>query len=232
MPAHPLFIQGRSDIFQSLKPRNQKRLEDICFPKSIHKKEILFHEGDEGQALYFCAMGSIQLHKTAPSGQEVVIKVIRPGELFAEAVLFEKQRYPVSAIALENGMVYRIPKTEFQRLLDDREFRDDFIANLMLKLRYLADQVHVLTAVDVEGRLVRFLKDRFGTRGNILTALTKKDVAAAIGTTPETLSRLLQKLHESGRLSWKGRRIRIGEELRGSTTSNSAPPAKVDSAGQ
>jgi len=207
-------IFDRSDFFQSLTPKNKNRLSAICLPRSVRRKEVLFQEGDKGNAIYLCVKGSVQLHKTAPSGQEVVIKVVRTGELFAEAILFEKDRYPVTAVALESGSIYQIPKTRFNRLLDDSEFRDDFIDNLMHKLRYLADQVQFLTAHDVEDRLFRFLKDRFGNGGNIHTALTKKDVAAAIGTTPETLSRLLQKLNEAGRLSWKGRWIRIGEETR------------------
>jgi CRP-like cAMP-binding protein len=214
MTVNPRFVPGRSDFFNSLTPSNQKRLGEICVPKSVRKKEVLFREGDKGRALYFCAKGSIRLHQTASSGQEAVIKVIRPGELFAEAVLFEKERYPVTAVALETGLIYVIPRTEFTRLLDDPEFRDDFISNLMRKLRYLADQVRVLTTLDVEDRLFRFMKERFGDGGNIVTAMSKKDVAAAIGTTPETLSRLLQKLNEAGRLSWKGRRIQIGGETR------------------
>jgi CRP-like cAMP-binding protein len=200
---------GRSDFFQSLTPKNKKRLSEICLPGPMVKKDVLFREGDRGNAIYLCVKGSVQLHKTAPSGQEVVIKVVRAGELFAETILFEIDRYPVTAVALERGLVYRIPKSRFIRLLEEPEFRDDFIANLIQKLRYMADQVQFLTAHDAEDRLFHFLDDRFGKSGNITTALTKKDVAAAIGTTPETLSRLLQKLGEAGRLSWKGRRIRI-----------------------
>jgi CRP-like cAMP-binding protein len=202
-------IFDRSDFFKSLTLKNKNRLSSICLPRPVRRKDVLFREGDRGTAVFLCVKGSVQLHKTAPSGQEVVIKVVRSGELFAEAILFEKDRYPVTAVALENGLILKIPVTRFNRLLEDPEFRDDFIANLMHKLRYLADQVQFLTAHDVEDRLFRFLRDRFGNSDNISTGLTKKDVAAAIGTTPETLSRLLQRLGESGRLSWKGRRIRI-----------------------
>jgi CRP-like cAMP-binding protein len=202
-------VLERSDFFQSLTQKNKKRLFSICLAGPMAKKDVLFREGDKGSAIYLCVRGSVRLHKTAPSGQEVVIKVVRAGELFAETILFEMDRYPVTAMALERGMVYRILKSRFIRLLEDPEFRDDFIANLIHKLRYLADQVQFLTAHDAEDRLFHFLEDRYGKDGNILTALTKKDVAAAIGTTPETLSRLLQKLGETGRLTWKGRRIRI-----------------------
>ena len=202
-------ILDRSDFFRALTPKNKKRLSEVCITRPVARRDVLFREGETGSAVFLCVRGSVQLHKTAPSGQEVVIKVVRPGELFAEAVLFEMGPYPVTATALEDGLLLQIPKLRFNRLLEDPDFRNDFIANLMNKLRYLADQVQFLTAHDVEDRLFRFLRDRFGNRDPIVTGLTKKDVAAAIGTTPETLSRLLQKLGESGRLSWKGRRIRI-----------------------
>jgi len=206
-PAPRIF--DRSDFFQTLTLKNKKRLSEICVPGPLVRKQVLFREGDRGSAIYLCVKGSVRLHKTAPSGQEVVIKVIRAGELFAEAILFKKDRYPVTAVALEDGRIYRIPKSRFNRLLEDPEFRDDFIANLIHKLHYLADQVQFLTAHDVEDRFFRFLKDRFANREDIITPLTKKDVAAAIGTTPETLSRLLLKLGDAGRLTWQGRSIRV-----------------------
>jgi CRP/FNR family transcriptional regulator len=209
MAQNPAFPITRSDFFQALSPENKVRLEDICVPKTLKRRDVLFREGDKGYAVFFCARGSIRLYKTAPSGQEVVIKVAKPGELFAEAILFERDRYPVTASALENSLVYLLPKPQFDCLLEDPDFRNDFIANLMGKLRYLAEQVQSLTSDDAETRLFRFLKERFGQTDEIRTHLSKKDVAAAIGTTPETLSRLLQKLKETGILKWKEGTIRI-----------------------
>ena len=150
-----------------------------------------------------------ELFKTSPEGQEVVIKVIKPGELFAEAILFEKDRYPVSAITLETSLVYMLPKAQFHCLLENSDFRSDFLANLMGKLRYLADQVQALTSSDVETRLFHFLKEQYGDRKMIKINLSKKDVAAAIGTTPETLSRLLLKLKKEKKLIWEGKMIKI-----------------------
>ena len=213
MTHKPTVCFSHSEFFQTLSPKNRKRLSDICIPKSLEKKEILFSEGDRGFALYLCVRGSIQLHKTASSGHDVVIKVVKPGELFAEAILFEEDRYPVSAMALENGLVYLLPKHQFDCLLQDMDFRNDFIANLMRKLRYLAGQVHSLTSDDVERRFFRFIRERFGKTDEIQTHLSKKDVAAAIGTTPETLSRVLQKLKATGILEWTGKDIRIRASL-------------------
>jgi CRP-like cAMP-binding protein len=43
----------------------------------------------------------------------------------------------------------------------------------------------------------------------IQTKLSKKDFAAAIGTTPETLSRLILRLKKEGRIEWEGKTIRV-----------------------
>jgi CRP/FNR family transcriptional regulator, dissimilatory nitrate respiration regulator len=204
---HTLLLE--SEFFRSLSAENRRRVADISVPKTLERRGILFREGERGAALWLCGHGSIQLHKTTDAGQETVIKIIKPGELFAEVVLFELERYPVTALAIEPSLVFELPKIKFNGLLHDDGFRTDFLANLMSKLRYLADQVQALSARDAEFRLFRFLRDRFGESNVIRTSLSKKDVAAAIGATPETLSRLLQRLKDSGRLTWQGGWIRI-----------------------
>ncbi len=205
--AHP-FIQQAS-LFQSLSKENQERLAEICLPKDLKKKEILFLEGQKGSAIYLCIQGAIQLHKTSPEGQEVVIKVIQPGELFAEVVLFEEEHYPVTAVALQNSKVFLIPKLQFDCLLTDANFRRDFLANIMAKMRYLTGQVQSLSTEDVETRFYQFLKSHYGDKKEIIISISKKDIAAAIGTTPETLSRLINKLKNDGKISWEGNHIVI-----------------------
>ena len=61
----------------------------------------------------------------------------------------------------------------------------------------------------MEQRFFSFLGSQYGEKALIKTPLSKKDVAAAIGTTPESLSRLIQRLSDDGIIAWKGREIRI-----------------------
>jgi len=208
MSADPTYFLSGTEFFGTLTTDSRRKLADICLPKSLKKKEILFLEGDRGVALYLCARGTIQLYKQTSGGQETVIKIIRPGELFAEIILFEKERYPVSAMALEDSLVYILPRAQFECLLENSGFRKDFLGNLMGKLRYLAEQVQYLTAHDAEARFFRFLKQLGIEDGKALKiTLSKKDMAAAIGATPETFSRLIQRLTKEKKIIWKGREI-------------------------
>ncbi|MBN2200353.1 Crp/Fnr family transcriptional regulator [bacterium] len=199
----------RSEFFGSLSPEHRRRLADICRFRELDRHETVFNEGDRGTCLFMCLTGSIRVYKSSASGQEAVLKVIGPGEIFAETILFEIDHYPATAVAIEKSRVAVFQKPRFLELLDDAGFRADFISCLMGKLRHLADQVRLFTVSDAETRLFRFLAVRYGGQSDIRTALSKKDVAEVIGTTPETLSRILQRLRDQKRLIWEGRRIRI-----------------------
>ncbi len=199
-------------LFQGLSDQHLNELAEICLWKNADKKEMLFMENERGQAVYILIKGNVQLFKSTADGKEIVIRVVKPGEMFAEAILFEKDRYPVSAVTLSESRLMMIPKAQFTCLLVNESFRNSFIAVLMQRLRFLSNQIKALSSDDVEERFFNFLAEQFAGRTVIKTKLSKKDAAAAIGTTPETLSRILLRLKNQKRLEWTGSTIRIFEK--------------------
>jgi CRP/FNR family transcriptional regulator, dissimilatory nitrate respiration regulator len=206
---NPFLLLGQVSFFKGISPDSRRALARICLPVEMKKRQVVFRERDRGDAFYLLVQGRVQLHKTAPDGREIVIKVIKPGEVFAEVVLFEESRYPVTAVALTGCLLLKILRRDLHELLRTEDFRGDFIAMLMRKQRYLADRIRQLASHSVEDRFFDFLREQYGDVESIAAALPKKDVAAAIGTTPETVSRLIRKLAKSGALTWKGRSIRL-----------------------
>ncbi len=198
--------------FKGISDSSRRKLAEICLAKTVEKKESLFTEGEKGYAVYCCIHGRIQLHKNTPDGREIVIKVIKPGEIFGEVILFESGIYPVTAVALTRSQVFIMPKHQFHCLLEQHDFRNDFIAVIMRKQRYLANQIKYLTSHDVEDRLLLFLRENYGEQARIKPAVSKKDVAAAIGTTPETLSRVLLRMKKEGLLQWEKKIIAVSEK--------------------
>ena len=152
--------------------------------------------------MFLLARGRISIHKLSPEGSETVIKVLKPGEVFAEVILFEKKFYPVTAVALTDVLVFKLLRRDLLSLLRQEDFRNDFIAMLLRKQRYLADKIQQLTSQDVAQRLRTFLLEQYG-EAQIQADINKKQLAAAIGATPETLSRLLQDLKRRKCLVWK-----------------------------
>jgi len=205
MRAHALLAE--SQFFKELSKDSLRTLSGICSRQELRKGEILFREGEAGRAVYLLRRGAIRLSKTAEDGTEVVIKIIKPGETFAEVVLFEQERYPASATALTYSEVFVFPRAELHRLLDREVFRNDFIRALLKKLRYLADQLFQRSGQNAERRLLSFLVEQGGECPTFRLPMSKKEIAAAIGITPETLSRCLRRLRRRKIVVWSGKTV-------------------------
>ena len=199
----------QSDFFRSLSPAGRRAVGRICVPRVLRRREMLFLEGERGHAMYLMAQGAVQVFRTSSDGKEVVIKIVRAGELFGEVILFEQDVFPASACALTPAQVYLLPKKQFDGLLEDEAFRREFIAMLLAKQRYLSEQIYRLSALDVEERFFHFLREQYGEREEYAVDVTKREVAGAIDALPETLSRLLLKLKDEGALQWEGDILRL-----------------------
>jgi CRP/FNR family transcriptional regulator len=201
------FILAQTTFFRDLGAESRRALAEIACPRAVRRREVLFREGEEGHALYLLNRGRLQLVKHGLDDADVVIMTVRPGQTFAEVVLFERSRYPVTAVALADSTVFLFPRRDFRALLRREDFRDDFISMLMRRQRYLAARIVEQSAADAETRLLHFLDEQFGPGPRVEVDLTKKAAAAAIGVAPETLSRLLKRLEKSGRLVWRGKTL-------------------------
>lgn len=198
-----------NDFFSDMSARFLAKLEAAQVTRRVNAEEMIFLEGEEGMTMYRLLSGSIRLFRSTPDGREVTIRVVMPGELFAEIVLFERDTYPVSAVAVEESMLAVIQRRRVISLLAEEPFREEFLRNLVGKMRYLSQQLYILATMDVRRRLIRFLEVRYGRRGDIKSELSKRDTAAAISVRPETLSRTLAVLGDEGLLEWKKGRITV-----------------------
>jgi CRP-like cAMP-binding protein len=206
-------ILDQAGFFEGISRQSKEALSRVCMPIERPKHTTLFREASPGEAMYLLARGRISLHKLSPDGREVVIKVIQPGEVFAEVILFEKKYYPVTAVSLTEILVLKMLRRDLLNLLRQEDFRNDFIAMLLRKQRYLADKIQQMTSQDVEQRLRTFLLEQYGELEEIQVEINKKQLASAIGATPETLSRLLQDLSRRNCLTWKQGVIRTTSDF-------------------
>ncbi len=198
-----------NDFFSDLSERSIAKLEAAQITRTVPAGAMIFLEDEEGTQIFRLLSGSIRLFRTAPDGREVTIHMVRPGELFAEIVLFERDTYPVSSVTVEESVVAIIQRRRVLALLGDAAFREEFLRNIVGKMRFLSQQLYILATMDVRRRLIRFLEVRYGRKGAIESELSKRDTAAAISVRPETLSRTLAALSDEGLLEWKGRRITV-----------------------
>lgn len=199
-------------FFSGLEETHLEALARISSSSHFEKNEIICSEGQEAGGLYAVADGLVRIFKASLNGKEQILHVFGPGEVFAEVALFKGAALPATAQALEPSEIVFIPKREFVELI--REAPDlalSMLALLSLRLRSFVSKIEELSLKEVPARFaqhVLLLQAAQGGR-DILLDLPKGQLAALLGTIPETLSRILKKFSESNLLDIQGQSIRI-----------------------
>ncbi|MDA3811405.1 MAG: Crp/Fnr family transcriptional regulator [Spirochaetaceae bacterium] len=202
-----------SELFSGISEDHLREIIQMGYELSLDKGETLFFEGDKGQSFFVLISGSIKLYRNTEDGREVIVRILSGGEIFGEVILFVNETYPVSSIALEKTALFSIPKKAFHHLMEKESFRNDFIMIIMKKQRYLSNRIHYLSAYDVEERFFKFLLENYGEKEIYTINLSKKDFAAAIGTIPETFSRMTARLKKRGIIKWEKRELKVRENF-------------------
>jgi CRP/FNR family transcriptional regulator len=177
--------------------------------RRLHAGESLFLEGDRGDSFFILVHGAIRVFKSTPDGRELTVKMLKPGENFGEVILAGNNAYPASAVAAAPSEILEIRSDLLDRMLDDHDMRLRFVGMLMGKMRYLTERVRYLSSLDVEERFFRFIHEHYGPVTEIPIALSKKEMAAAIGTIPETFSRMLTRLKKRDLLKWDDQGLQL-----------------------
>ena len=170
------------------------------------------------QGIYFVYEGKVKVHKHWDEEKELIIRFAKEGDIFGHRGLGNDLIFPVSATALENTTVCFIGREFFDSSM---KINNEFLLKLMLffaeELKVSEKRMRDLAHMQVKGRVANaliVLKNKFGTddAGNINIRLSRQDFASYIGTTYETVFRIMNELSEEKILSVSGKDIGILNE--------------------
>ncbi len=156
--------------------------------------------------------GQVKLMLRSPVGDEKVVRLIRPGGSFGEALMFMGKPYIVSAQTLEDTLVLHVAKDGLFAEMDRRpELAHKMIASLSQRLHGLMSDVESYSLRSGAQRVIGyFLRDDSDESIQKVRLSTSKTVLASrLNLTPEHFSRILRELSDQELIQVKGRDITI-----------------------
>jgi len=202
-------------LFTGLPPADLEAIATITTVKTLERGEYLFHEGDPAHDFYIVQRGAVNVHRVTAAGREQVIHVFRTGDSFAEAALATATGYPADARALEATQVLLVQKDGILALLKRQpQLALRMLGSMSSHLRVLVGQIEDLTVKDVETRLANWLVKRCLNPQSeapviIELPMTKRVLAAELGTGSETFSRTLAKFRGQKLVAVKGKTVTV-----------------------
>lgn len=202
-------------MFTGLPAGYIQSIAGFAISKPVAKGDYLFHEGETSQGFYVVLRGAINVHRVNANGKEQVIQIFRPGDSFAEGALATDRGYPADARAEAASQVLLVQKAGFLELIRrNPEVALRLLASMAHHLNEVVGQLDDLTLKDVESRLANWLLKQCPDRAQtgavaVQLPVTKRVLAAELGTVSETLSRTMAKFRELGLLEVNGSRLTV-----------------------
>ncbi len=182
--------------------------------------QTLFYQGNPSLGLYCVESGTVAVRKTDLAGNSIIVRLAHAGDTLGYRAFFANESLQASADALEPSRICFVDKTEVRRLLDQNPALGQVFLQRLAKdvARSHEAQLHAAT-LPVKARLAHLLlvlKDRFGEvddKGELVIRLplSRQDMAAMIGTRPETIARAVRSLEDEEIARFEGRICRVAD---------------------
>jgi CRP-like cAMP-binding protein len=211
-------VLRRIPIFQSLSDVQIAKLAKLTTLRLCRKDEVIFYEDEEGDFLFVILQGRVKVtllgipdRFTRGYGREVVLSILAAGDFFGEMALVDNEPRSATAVAVEDSQLLCLHRNDFQGSISDwRGVVQALLRSLTARLRRANHQLATLAIVDGYGRAARAILDMARETGKrakdgriTVKGLDAGKLAGNIGTTRETVSRMIADLKKEGLIQVK-----------------------------
>lgn len=194
-------------IFSNLNLEEIMEIAKVTSDREFKKGEIIFLSGEMSEKLYVIHQGKVKISRISDQGKEQIIRILGPGDFMGELSLFVRTPSNSSAEALETTTVCEIEGKKIKELMiKSPAIAVKILEELSRRLEQAENLVESIGTHDVEKRIANAILHMASERDEIMLSMSKKDFAAHMGMSQETLSRKLSAFQDAGWIKLQGQR--------------------------
>lgn len=209
-------------IFAGMEESALEKLLSDAVQRTVPKGEKVFEQGEKVKLFYLLLQGRLKVTQVTADGQQLIVRVVHPGDLFGFALAIGRTEYPGTPVAVIDSVVLAWP----MHMMNDFLARNPTLAiNAMQMIGQRLDQAHnrirEMSTQEVERRIahtvIRLSQEagiHEGADIRIDFPISRQDIAEMTGTTLHTVSRILSSWESKG-LVKGGRQLLLVSNLSG-----------------
>jgi CRP/FNR family transcriptional regulator, cyclic AMP receptor protein len=206
-------------LFEGVALRDVAELDDRIPAVTFRKGELIYSPYDRGEALYLVERGRVRLYRSAGDGRQLTLAIIDEGESFGRIVVFDEPGHDAYAAAMADTLVRVVRPADLERAFAEHpRVALNLVRELFARLRDAEDQLESLAFRGVSARLAAKLLDLTDRYGRVTPhgirideRFTHMQLAEMIGTSRETLTKVLNELRDAGLVDVRDRMIWVLE---------------------
>jgi CRP/FNR family transcriptional regulator, cyclic AMP receptor protein len=206
----------RIPLFSTLTDEEFIPLQEIFVLRSYNKNQVIFLEEDTGNYMYLVLSGKVKVSKAGSGGKETILAIHRAGDFFGEMSLLDGKTSPATVSAMEDSKIISVSGVDFHKyLMHNEKVLLQIINVLCARLRQVW-QTQSLSSSTADAKIkmgLYQLAKRHGIQdahGTIIDLkITHQELSEMVGTSRETVTRVLTRLREEGIIEVEQRRITL-----------------------
>jgi CRP-like cAMP-binding protein len=206
-------------LFASLDERGLEEIADLLIERKYPKDAVIFEEGVAGDYMYLIQQGQVKVTKTSDDGREKILEMLGEGDFVGEMALVDREPRSASVKTTGACILLALSRADFvAHLRQNPDMAMNLVQTLSRRLREVNEQVRALLFERVEQRTRRILRrlarEPHPTRPELRVTgpVTHQQLADLVGTSRETVTRVVKALKDEGWLEQQGKRYAVREE--------------------
>jgi CRP/FNR family transcriptional regulator, cyclic AMP receptor protein len=205
-----------SRTFCNMTAPSVSAMDTIKFTGVYPKGSLLFVEGEQPRGIFILCSGRAKLTTSSTEGKTLIVKIAEPGEILGISATILGKTYEVSAETIEPSQLNFIKRDDFLKFLNSNTEASLHTAQ-QLSEKYHAAQREIRSlglSQTTSEKLAKLLTDWCENGGEVTpkgirlkVLLTHEEIAQMIGTTRETVTRLLSDFKRRKIIEVKGSSI-------------------------
>lgn len=207
-------LLGEMSLFQGLPSDDLDLLSREAAVKTYRAGETIFRQGEPAKRVHVVIEGAVKLFRSLAEGKEQTLYLVEKGEPFCLCTIYAGETGPVSAVAMRPSRIVSFPGPAIER---QARKTPQLLLNILrlLNVRLISSfqMIENLGLRDISQRTASFLlhtlRARAGDPLQITLPVPRREVAKILGTTPETISRVLARMAQDHIICARGRNIQV-----------------------
>jgi CRP/FNR family transcriptional regulator, cyclic AMP receptor protein len=203
-------------LFRDLPEKDLADIAGLLIDRKFPRDAVIYEDGSIGDYMYIISEGQVKVTKMSEDGREKILEILGPGDFHGDMALLDRAPRSASAKTTTPCVLLALSRADFLGLLkQNHEVTLEVIRVLTRRLRETDEQIKGLLFERVEGRARRLLarlakepvpgrEDRMAT-----SPITHQQLADLVGTSRETITRVVKELKDEGWLEQEGKRYLV-----------------------
>lgn len=188
----------RSPLFRGLPLPALERIAALATQRAYRNGEVVFSQGDAGDALHAVVTGRIRISTGAADGREIFLNIMEPGDTFGEIALLDGGARTASAVAIADSQLVSLRREHLAGLLEQEpKVALELLRLCGERLRWTSSLLEDAALLDAPARLAKrllSLGQHHGERGGggLALRISQEELAGFLGVTRQLVNQQLQ----------------------------------------